>query len=264
MADDRKIMVVSSIPPMRPRSFFPDGSLQMQWGDLSQLTWTSLRTYCAKHGYGFHGDVSDIWENVGSPWHGVAAPISHAPIRHFQKLRLMLHYMTPEKCREHWDYVVWLDADMVIGDYDTPLTKWTNTRGASSGDAGDITEGDLILPWDVNGLHPTVIMARATTQMRGLVWAMTEAGQRMFQLHDWSENLAFRFFTATPPYREALHWHSAKMLCAMPPGIHPLPPDVRSLYEYEDGASWALHLSALSIEMRMKLAAEFIATHPMP
>lgn len=261
MADDRKIMVVSSIPPRfghRNR----DGSPALEWRDLADVTWASQRAYCAKHGYGFHGDESNIVEAVGSPFHGVASPIAEAPIRHFNKIRLMLHYMTPEKCRQNWDWVVWLDADLVIGDYETPLTKWTNVLGATTGEE-QVYGGDFILPWDVNTYHPTVMMARCTTQMRALMWAMTEAGQRLYHLHDWSEHMALKFFSYLP-YKDAFHQHSAKVLCAMPRGIHPMPDDVRALYEYEEGVSWALHLSALSIEKRIELAQAFIAEHPLP
>ena len=261
MADDRKIMVVSSIPP-RFGHKNADGSPKAEWADLASLTWATQRAYCDRHGYDFHGDVSDIWDNVASPWQHTPPPIAYAPIRHFQKIRLMLHFMTPERCRQNFDWVCWLDADLVIGDYDTPLTKWTNTRGADSGEE-QVYGGDFILPWDVNTYHPTVMMARCTTQMRALMWAMTEAGQRLYHLHDWSEHMALKFFSY-PPYRDAIHQHSAKVLCAMPPGVHPMPDDVRALYEYEEGVSFALHLSAMSIEKRIELARAFIAEHPIP
>lgn len=244
-------MVVSSIPPRR-------GGRGPEWEDLAELTWATQRAYCAKHNYAFHGDISDVWDNVASPWHHTPPPIAYAPIRHFQKIRLMLHYMTPEKCRQNYSHVVWLDADALVTNYDVPITKWTNTLGATSDDGpDDVREGDLVLPFDVNGLHPTVIIARASTQMRGMFWAMTEAGQRLYQLHDWSENLALRFFLASPPYQQAIHWHSAQTLCAMPPNIHPMPPDVRAQYTWTP-ESWTLHLSALSLEKRIAIAREYI------
>ena len=43
-----------------------------------------------------------------------------------------------------------------------------------------------------------------------------------------------------------------------------MPDDVRALYEYEEGVSWALHLSAFSIEKRIELAQAFIQKHPLP
>lgn len=251
-----RVMVVSSVPPR-------NGRKEPQWLDLCEYTTATQRAYCAKWGYGFHLDVSDIWDRVGSPWVDQKPTVDSAPIRHINKFLLMQHFLTPDKCRQEYDWVVWLDADLVIGDYDTPLTKWMNQGRASTGTA-DAMLGDLVLPYDVNALHPTVIMARATTLMRGLMWSGTEAGKRMFMQHDWSENMALRFFLATPPYSGAVWWHSAKVLCAMPPGLHPLPADVRASYEYEEGTSWSLHLSALPIAKRIELAQAFIAEHPLP
>ena len=174
----------------------------------------------------------------------------------------MLDYMTPERCRQNYDWVCWLDADLVIGDYDTPLTKWTNTRGADSGEEM-VYGGDFILPWDVNTYHPTVMNgALHDADARDHV-GDDGSGQRLYHLHDWSEHMALKFFSY-PPYRDAIHQHSAKVLCAMPPGVHPMPDDVRALYEYEEGVSFALHLSAISIERRIELARAFIAEHPIP
>lgn len=257
-----RVMVVSSVPPRFGRRN-PDGSPALEWADLAAVVQPTHEAYCARHGYGYKMDESDVWDKVGSPWIDQKPSVDSAPIRHFNKLRLMQHYMTPEKCRREYDWVVWLDADLVIGDYDTPLTKWMNQGRASTG-VEEPMLGDLIIPFDPNTVHPTVIMMRSTTLMRGLVWAMTEAGQRMYHQHDWSEHLAFKFFVQWQPYAGVLWQHSAKVLCAMSPGIYPMPPDVRASYEYEEGVSWSLHLSALPIAKRIELAQAFIAEHPIP
>lgn len=250
-----RVMVVSSIPP--------DKGAGPQWSDLAKIACGTQRAYCAKWGYDFHLDVSDIWDNVGSPWVDHKSNGDRAPIRHINKFLLLQHFLTPEKCRREYDWVVWLDADLVIGDYETPLTKWFG-QGRASNECGDVQLGDVIIPFDVNGLHPTVIMMRSTRLTRALCWAGTEAGKRMFMQHDWSENMALRFFFATPPYNGLVWYHSAKILCAMPQGaLHGLPPDVYDEYVYEEGVSFALHLSALPIAKRIELANAFVKEHPL-
>lgn len=242
-------MVVSSIPPRNGRN-------EAQWADLAETTCATHVRYCQRHGYDYELNESDVWDHVSSPWLDRPPTVEQAPIRYFMKIRLMRHYLSPERCRKDYDFVVWLDADCLVTNYDIPVTKWLN-QGRASNDKDDLQLGDLILAYDVNGLHPTVIMARATRRVRGLMWAMSEAGQRMYQMHDWSENLAFRFFLATPPYRDLVWWHSAQDLCAMHPGLYPIPEDVRSDYEWTP-ESWTLHLSALPLAKRIEIAKVYV------
>lgn len=238
-----KIKVVSSIPP------------DPKWGALAAYTCETQRRFCERHGYSYHLDVSDIWETVRSPIRGDSNCGHLASIRHFVKFRLFQHFLTPERCRETYDWVVWIDADCLITNYAVPLEKFMNGYGADAG-PGPLL-GDVIIPHDVNGLHPTVIMMRSSVLTRGLSWACANMGQTMFQQHDWDDIMAFRFYFATEPYRPLL-WdqHSAQVLCAMHPGLYPIPPDVRAQYEWNH-ESLSLHLSALDMDKRLLLAKEY-------
>jgi hypothetical protein len=250
-------MVVSSIPPLRDDLIDPKtGEIMLQWAHLADLTWATQKKYCALHGYAFDGNVSDVWLPLSTPWIDRVPSSQKSAIRMMVKFQLLAKYLDPKRCLEEFDHVVWIDADVVIGDYDTPLEKWMNGHRASDGDGPFV--GDVIIPYDVNTLHPTVIMMRASRLTRGLVWSCTEAGDRLYRQHGWSDLMALRFFLSGEPYRSLLWQHSAQVLCAMPPGIHPMPEDVRAMYEWEDGVSWALHLSALPIATRIKLAKAFI------
>jgi len=234
-----RVMVVSSAPP--------------SWKELTAITSATHRKWCDTHGYKYHLDVSDISIPASTPW--VNEKVSgYTPLRTMVKFLLLAHYMDKESCREEYDYVVWLDADLVVSHSGLRATRWF------APDSWDSPSHDpeVVLAYDVNGLHPTVIMLRNTVTTRGLVWACNEAGNRMFVSHGWSDIMALRFFLETPPYRDLVRYISAQQLCAMPPGVHPMPADVRRQYEWT-AESFSLHLSALSLERRIELASAFVA-----
>jgi hypothetical protein len=248
-------MVVTSIPPsIGPGQLYEKDGQRYHWSDLAALTVSAQEKYCALHGYDHHLDVSDATDYAGQPL-AKKGPAELVRIRYGVKFLLMQHYMTPEKCGKVYDHVVWVDGDLLPTNYNIPLTKFMNQGKASTG-KDEIQLGDLILPFDCNSLHPTVIMARCTTKMRGLMFELTGIGQRTFGPLEWSDNFALRFAIDTPPYREAVWWHSAKDLCAQHPGLYPIPSDVRAEYDWTS-ESWALHLSALPLGQRIEIAKDY-------
>lgn len=252
---DLRVKVVSSIPPPQPPQFDSEGKARPQWADLTALTWAVMRKYCAKWGYSFRGDVSDISLPLVSPYVDRPASAPQSRIRYIVKFMLMLHWLDRSRCQQEYDAVVWLDSDLVIVDFDIPLTKFLNSRGADYENPEEVAMGDLIVPWDINTIHPTVIMARSTQLMRDLFWALTEAGDRLWRSHEWNDHMALKQFMHERPYRDALWQHSAQVLCAQVPGLYP---PFSPLYEFKEGTSWALHLSAMSLEKRIELAQQYV------
>lgn len=250
---DLRILVMSSIPP------HDDRRPGKQWSHLAELTCATQKKYCDLHGYDYHLDVSSVRARVGTPWVNEPPSGVWAPVRTMIKFRLFNYFLDPDRCRQEYDAVVWLDADCLVTNYELPIEKWLNSKPADmSPGVSDV--GDLVLAWDVNGLHPTVIMMRRTRLTQGLSWACSEAGERMWMNHDWSDIMAARFFIATPPYNRIV-WHiTAKDLCAMPPGVHPMPAAVNDDYAWTP-ESWTLHLSALTIEKRIEIAQDYVARY---
>jgi len=201
-----------------------------------------MAKYAAKHGYDFHTDVSNISAPVRSPEWG--APVTgYIPIRGFIKLDLMLHFLDPESCKREYDYVAWLDADMLITDYEKPLP---------------LNDWGVVLPYDANGHNATVIVASKYRYARDFLWACNNAGRTMFLKHDWAEMEAMRYFLQTPPYswEGFAVYHSVAELCAMPPDVYPIPDVTRKRYEWTS-ESFAVHFSALSLELRVQMAKEW-------
>lgn len=255
MPDKLKVLVISSIPPRTPTKLRPDGTPIPQWDDLAKLTWATHQRYCEKWGYDWHGDVSDIWAPVRSPKMGEMLG-DPKPIKYFIKFVLFQHFLDPSSCGKEYDYVVWVDSDALFTNYDVPLEKFFNGRPGTTED--ERWSGDVILTRDVNGLHATVIMMRRTPHTLGFAWANANAGMTYFQEDGWSDQLSMRMFLGTPPYSEMVHYHSVRTLCAMPPNVYPIPPLVRSLYEWDKDESLTLHLSALDLSKRIEIATDYI------
>lgn len=229
-----RVKIVSSYPP--------------EWRELAKLTCATQRRYCEKWGYSYFEDCSETRERAGSPWIDDPNPNigQYVSMRTMVKFPLLEHFLREEDCKEKNDYVAWLDADMVMTNYDIPFTRWFEGH-----------DKDLVLAYDVNSVHPTVILVRNTVVMRGLMWACKEAGWRMYGLHNWSDICAFRFMLDYPPYDDRVKFFSAQKMCAMPPMVHPMPTDVRSQFEWTPD-SWAVHLSAMGIEHRIEIAKQFV------
>lgn len=244
-----KVLVISSIPPRRPTDKNPT------WADLAELTWATQKKYCERWGYDYHTDISDIWERVRNPKFG--APLGeNAPIRYFIKFYLFQHFLDPTSCGKEYDWVVWMDSDLVITNYEIPLEKFFNGLPGSDDESSNL--GDIILTRDVNGLHATVIMMRRSALTLGFAWANANAGKTYYQEDGWADQLSMRLFLGTPPYRELVWYHSVRSLCAMPPNTYPIPEVARRIYEWDKDESLALHLSALSITKRIEIASEYI------
>jgi hypothetical protein len=257
VADKLRIMVVSSIPPKHNDWFDKAGEPIPQWDDLAALTWATQRKYCDIHGYKFDGNVSDVVLPLGTPWSDQVPVATKSRIRMMVKFQLLLHYLQPEKCGEIFDQVVWMDADCVVTNYDRPLEEFMNSRGYDPENDGDVATGDIILAHNVDGLHPTVIMVRNNARMLGLIWHCSQAGDRMFRQHNWSDIMALRFGLDTQPYAPCLWTHSITALCAQHPDIYGMPKRVAKEYEWNP-ESLTLHLSALPMSKRIQLAQEYI------
>lgn len=254
MSTKPKVLVICSIPPRKPGAA-PGTS----WADLYEITGATHRKYCERHGYGYHLDVSDIWEQVRPTKRG--APVGDpVPIRYKIKFLLFQHFLDPDACGQDWDYVVWFDGDLLITNYEIPLEKFFNGKLASDGIGPDGRGfvGDIILTYDPNGLHATVIIMRRSSQTLAFACANGEAGMRYHIEDDWSDQLTLRMFQATPPYSWLMWWHSVKSLCAMVPGRYTnIPRIAREPYEWDKEESLALHLSALSIPERIQIAKQY-------
>jgi hypothetical protein len=253
-----RTLVLSSIPPRTSADVGP------VWADLAELTCATHRKYCERHGYEYHLDVSDIWETHRPTRRGEAS-IGFVPIKYKIKFLLFQHFLDPDACGQEYDHVVWLDSDLVITNYDIPLEKFFNSKLAADGigENGMGFVGDIILSYDCNGLHATVIMMRRSSQTLGFAYANGEAGMRYHITDDWSDQLTMRMFLATPPYQWLPWFHSVKTLCAQPPGIYTHTPErARKPYEWSEG-DFALHLSALPIAKRIELAQEWIEKYDL-
>lgn len=210
-------LIVSSSPPA--------------WKNLARITDQLKEEYARAHGYHFVSDVSDVYETN-----------TMQSIRGFVKLDLLLHYLPKYKA------VVWMDADLVI----------TNKEHRLESIFEENLEGDpgVCLGYDANGFHSTVIYARNDRLVRDYLWAANNAGRTMFLNHPWHEMEALRYFAQTPPYDDLVCYHSAKELCPIRKEEYVgfgLPLDVGAEYGWEPG-DWTLHLSALSLGRRERLA----------
>jgi hypothetical protein len=212
------------------------------WQELAEITTASHRKYAQKHGYDYFADCSETSMQARSAFVDRPAPTGWVPVKYFIKFALLEHFLDASSCRKEYDTVVWLDSDCLITNYDRPLSDWP---------------GEIVTAYDVNAVHPTVIMARNSLRTRGFVWACNNAGRTMFQHHEWSDNECLRYFSAAPPYKDIISFYSAQDLCAMPPGVYPIPEDVRAQYEWTE-ESFSLHLSALSLEKRVALASAWV------
>lgn len=246
-----KVLVISSIPPRKPTDK-PGES----WEDLAQLTCATHKKYCDQWGYDYHLDVSDLYEQVNPTTRGSLRGPS-VPIYYKIKFLLFQHFLDPDSCGKEYDYVAWLDSDLVLTDYNTPLETFLNGRLGTT--EPDPQEGDITLTYDINGLHATVIILRRTALTLGYAYANAESAMRYFLTDYWSDQLSQRFELGTPPYQGLVRYYSVKKLCAMHPGIYTqLPRIAREPYEWDEKESWALHLSALSIPKRIEIAKQYV------
>lgn len=223
-----RTLIVSSAPP--------------SWAPLTDLTWATMRKYADRHGYSFHADVSDISAPARSPEWGKGVD-GYLPLRGFIKLDLLLHFLDSQSCRSEYDAVCWFDADMLVTNYDYRLP---------------LSMASIVLPYDTNGMNATVILASQSRLTRDFLWAANNAGRTMFLKHDWAEMEAMRYFSQTPPYHhEFIQYHSVQTLCAMPPGVYPIPEVSRKQYEWTP-ESLAVHFSALDVPTRVQMAKEWV------
>ncbi len=227
-----KGIVITSFPP--------------SWKELADITTATHKRWALRHGYAYYADCSDVSAPARSPEWGKGAD-GYIPLRGFIKLDLMLHFLNPESCREQYDRVIWLDADLMITNDNIPPSRWT-----------DATDAGVIVPFDFNSHNATVMIAQNTKLVYDFLWASNNAGRTMFLKHDWAEMWAMREFSLMPPYTNILHHVSIKELCALLPGVYlpALPARVSAGYEWEQG-DFACHLAALPLARRIELAKSF-------
>lgn len=204
-------------------------SYNPKWSDLARLTCKTHFEYAKKHGYDYAADCSDYQDKVWPQGHSMG-------IRGFIKFDLLLHYF------DRYKYLCWIDADCLITNPEIPLENF-RSHGVTMG-------------YDHNGIHSTVFMAHATPLVYDFFWACNNTGRKFFLAHDWHEMESMRYFSQTAPYKDLLHYVSAKELCPiLGPEYEPfgLPQRVSGKYSWEPG-DFACHLSALALEKRIELA----------
>ncbi len=215
-----KIAIVTSAPPA--------------WRPLTRVTWHLMAEYARQWGYHFFANESEVYVDTQD---------GSLPLRGFIKFELLWHYL------DKYEWVVWLDSDLLITNKDVRLESFIN-RDRS---------WDLIIGYDHNGHNTTVIMMRNCQRMRDFLFACNGAGRTMFLRHPWHEMEAMRYFLQTPPYLASALYVSCKELC---PILHAeyerygMPKNMGQEYAWEPG-DWTLHLSALSLERRAQLAMHY-------
>lgn len=216
------------------------------WHNLTKLTWATQKKWADKHGYDFYADVSDLQDNY---FDRATNSMKRVGIHGFVKLDLFLYWLPKYK------RVIWLDADMVITNYDA-FTADNIMWGA------DVRE--ITMPFDFNGHNATVISAWSSDLTYDFFWAANNSGRKMFLNHDWYEMEAMRYFAMTPPYNALLGYMSVKRLC---PILHKeyvpyVPERVSAKYGWEKG-DWSCHLSAFHIEKRVELAQRLVTENSL-
>lgn len=228
-----KYAIVTSSPP--------------SWHPLAKVTNQLMAEYARDWGYHFFADVSEVTQDVSDQF----GNRQEVGIRGFIKFEMLWHYF------KRYEAVVWIDSDALITNKAIRLESFLQQ-----------SPHDLIVGYDYNGIHTTVIIMRTTDLMRDFLFACNNAGRKYFLTHPWHEMEAMRYFLGTPPYRDAVKYLSVKQLC---PILHTeyerfgLPADVASTYSWEP-KDFILHLSALSLERRIQLAYHFAdpAHHHLP
>jgi hypothetical protein len=208
-------LIITSYPP--------------SWQQLADMTCKTHADYAKKHGYDYAADCSDLQDTVWRQGHRIG-------IRGFIKWDLMLHYW------ERYEYICWLDADLLVTNHDIPLET--------------IRSHGLSVCRDFNGLNTTVMLAHTTPQLREMIWAVNNTGRKFFLAHDWHEMESLRYFQMTEPYNKMLTYHSVKDVCPILGPEYPLPEWLWKAYNWERG-DWMLHLSALHPQRRIERAREY-------
>jgi hypothetical protein len=242
------VMVCSSFPP--------------SWGELAAITTATHKAWAHRHGYDYQSDCSEAsWPARTAEW---GKPVSgRLPIRSFVKLDALLRHLGAETGPPHYDWVVWLDADQLITNYDIPITRWTGNLEPYRIERDGRTSGkDVVMPFDFNGNNSTTIIARNTDAAFNYLWSCNDAGRVMYLSHYWAEMEAMLRFRLAPPYDGIVQTYSAKELCALHPGEYRLPKRRTAAYEWAPG-DFSVHLSALAIQRRVELARYYAETYEL-
>ena len=237
------VLVCSSYPPA--------------WGELAAVTGATHRAWAERHGYTYQADCSERTWPARTPEWGVAVR-GRMPIRSFIKLDLLIHFLDPLVCGRRYDWVVWLDSDQLVTNYDVPIARWTNGVEPYRRERdGRTSGGDVIMPYDFNGNNSTTIIVRNTDAAFNYLWSCNDAGRTMFLKHDWAEMESMLRFRLAPPYDGIVRTYSAKELCALHPNAYaPLPARRTAPYEWSPG-DFSVHLAALPLARRIELAREY-------
>jgi hypothetical protein len=242
-----RVLVCSSFPP--------------SWAELAAISGGTHRRWAEQHGYVYHSDcsertASDRTADLGAVLRG------RLPIRSFIKLDLLLHFLDADVCGATYDWVVWLDGDQLITNYEIPITRWTGGLEPYRRERDGRTSGaDVIMPHDYNGNNSTTLIVRNTDAAFNYLWSSNDAGRTIFLRHDWAEMEAMLRFRLAPPFDGIVHTYSAKELCALHPGEYrPLPARRTAPYEWAPG-DFSVHLAALPIPRRIELARYYSDTY---
>lgn len=209
-------------------------SYPRRWEHLAAVTNALKEQYASKWGYHFFSDCSDVYATEG--------PKVGTPILGFIKLDMLLYYL------QKYETVVWIDADALITNRNIQIEDFLIRR----------PDKDVILGYDNNGFHSTVIFARNTPTARDYLHAANTIGRQFFIGHPWHEMEALRYFWLAPNYHDRVGFFSAKEICPiLKPAYAPhLPMSIGREYAWAPG-DWLLHLSALPDAKRLELAQLF-------
>ncbi len=234
-----RVLVCTSYPPA--------------WGELAAVTNATHQRWAERHGYTYVADCSErLWPARSPEWGAKTGDVM--PIRSFIKLDLLVHFLESND----FTWVVWLDSDQLITNYEIPIARWTGEIAPYRRERDGRTSGaDVVLPYDYNGNNSTTIVVRNTDAAYNYLWSSNDAGRTMFLRHDWAEMEALLRFRLAPPFDGIVHAVSAKELCALHPGAYaPLPARRTAAYEWAPG-DFSVHLAALPLAKRIELARHY-------
>ena len=212
------------------------------WERLTTITDQLKWEYAKQHGYHYFADCSNLYGPAGTRQNCV--PVGEqVPIMGFIKFELLLHFLPKYKG------VVWMDADLVLTNREITLESFF----------ARMPDNDVIVEEDWNGFHSTVIFARNTPRAYKYLWASNRTGRGFYLGDPWHEMTSMRNFWLDHIYHDTVGFLPVKDVCpirAVEYEAFNVPREVSGDCDWKPG-DFALHLSALSFERRLRLAEHY-------
>ena len=221
------------------------------WKPLARITDQLKWEYAKMHGYHFFADCSTSFGAAGTRQSRYPAG-DQVSTEGFIKLDLLLHFLPRYKG------VVWMDADLVLTNRDITLESFFDR----------FPDKGVMVEEDHNGFHSTVIFARNQPLVLDYFHAANTVGRSFYLGDAWHEMQALRNFWLDNRYHDLVGFMRVKDAC---PIYRPeyvqfgLPMDIDPENNWAPG-DFALHLGALNLGRRMRLAEHFAdhARHHLP